>query len=422
MRRESSGLRWACATIAPWCLASGLLMSFTAAADTDAGGGGSRAVREANRTGKSYFVAGPGTTDLAMLLGPDIAVNRLSAPWVQPPSSLSAEDGVTGSAPRGELKRNAAEFPSVERMTKGDPLIQLRPAFGRRPLRDRDRDLAAASFGAPEPKRDVERATFTPGDLWTNRIVGTASFTGWQIQDGATAPAPRGAFTSAADIISATTRAKLTAGNPDGATPSTPRAVRLSSSTPVPPDSTPIEIAAVPVSFSELVALNSRQLAKGNGLTTARKEEGEKPNYAELVAPDRMGREERCLAEAVYFEARSEPETGQAAVAQVVLNRVKSGLYPTSICGVVYQNRNRYLGCQFSFACEGKSLRVTEPDAWARAARIATNVLKGDTYLANVGAALNYHANYVRPYWARSLQRTSIIGHHIFYKPKDTDG
>ncbi|MBV9052767.1 MAG: cell wall hydrolase, partial [Hyphomicrobiales bacterium] len=106
----------------------------------------------------------------------------------------------------------------------------------------------------------------------------------------------------------------------------------------------------------------------------------------------------------------------------VVLNRVKSGLYPTSICGVVYQNRNRYLGCQFTFACEGKSLRVTEPDAWARATRIATNVLKGDTYLANVGGALNYHANYVRPGWARYLQRASVIGHHIFYKPRDTDG
>ena len=154
----------------------------------------------------------------------------------------------------------------------------------------------------------------------------------------------------------------------------------------------------------------------------ARKEEGEKPNYAESVSPDHMGREERCLAEAVYFEARSEPEAGQAAVAQVVLNRVKSGLYPSTICGVVYQNRNRYMGCQFSFACEGKSLRVTEPDAWARASHVATNVLNGDTYIANVGSALNYHANYVRPGWARYLERAGTIGHHIFYKPRNTDG
>jgi len=420
MRRESSGLRWACATIAPWCVASGLLMSFTASADTDTTGGGSLALREMSRANPSYLVAGPGSVDLAMLIGPNVAVNRLSAPWVQPPSGLAAEDGVIGSAPRSDLKRNIAEFPNVERATKGDPLIQLRPTVGR--LRLRDRDLATVSFAPPQPPGELATTSFTPGDPWTNRIFGMASFTGWKVEDGATAPAPRGAFTSAADIISATKRAKLTAGNPDGATPAAPRATRLASSTPVPPDSTPIEIAAVPVSFSELVALNSRQLGKNGGQTTARKEDGEKPNYAELVAPERMDREERCLAEAVYFESRSEPEAGQAAVAQVVLNRVKSGLYPSTICGVVYQNRNRYLGCQFSFACEGKSLRVTEPDAWARATRIASNVLKGDTYLANVGDALNYHANYVRPYWARYLQRTGVIGHHIFYKPKDTDG
>jgi spore germination cell wall hydrolase CwlJ-like protein len=435
MRRESSVVRWACATIAPWCLASGLLMSFTASAGIDASGGGSRAVREASRQGHSYFVAGPGSVDLAMLIGPEIAVNRLRAPWLQPPSTLSPEDGVAGAAPRGDLKRDASGFPSVERAAKGDPLIQLRPAFGRRPLRDRD--LAAASFGPPAPERVAERVSLTSGDPWTAQVLGSKvvgakdlgpkplgsqSFSSWPIEDGATARAPRSAFTSAAEIASATVRAKLTAANPDGATPVAPRAIRLSSTTPVPPDSTPIEIAAVPVSFSELVALNSRQLGKGKGATVARKEEGEKPNYAELVTPERMGREERCLAEAVYFEARSEPEAGQAAVAQVVMNRVKSGLYPATICGVVYQNRNRYLGCQFSFACEGKSLRVTDPDSWARASRIATNVLKGDTYLANIGAALNYHANYVRPGWARNLQRAGVIGHHIFYKPKDTDG
>jgi hypothetical protein len=424
MRRESSGVSWACATIAPWCLASGLLMSFTASAGVDASGGGSRAVRETNRPSHSYFVAGPGTVDLAMLIGPDVSVNRLRAPWLQPPANISPEDGVAGAVPRSDLKRDIGGFPSVERAAKGDPLIQLRPAFGRRPVHDRE--LTAASFGPPRVDRAHERVSFSPGDPWTNRIVSqessTGSFAGWPVEDGATAPAPRGAFISAADIASATIRAKLTAANPDGATPAAPRAIRLSSTTPVPPDSTPIEVVAVPVSFSELVALNSRQLAKGKGVTSARKEDGEKPNYAELVAPDHMGREERCLAEAVYFEARSEPEAGQAAVAQVVLNRVKSGLYPTSICGVVYQNRNRYLGCQFSFACEGKSLRVTEPDAWARASRIATNVLKGDTYLANIGAALNYHANYVRPYWAHTLQRTGTIGHHIFYKPRNTDG
>jgi spore germination cell wall hydrolase CwlJ-like protein len=419
MRFVSSVLRWACATIAPWCLASGLLMSFTASAGIEPAGGGSRAIREASRHGLSYFVAGPGTVDLAMLIGPDAALDRLRAPWLGAPSSDASEEGVIGVPPRPDLKRDASEFPSVERALKGDPLIQLRPAFGKRDRRDRD--FIAAQFGPAFQARTDERAAFTLGDPWTDRLL-AQNFSGWPIEDGATARAPRGAFTSAAEMASATVRAKLTAANPDGATPTTPRAVRLSSTTPVPPDSTPIEIAAVPVSFSELAALNSRQTGKGKGATVARKEDGEKPNYAELVSPERMDRETRCLAEAVYFEARSEPEAGQAGVAQVVLNRVKSGLYPATICGVVYQNRNRYMGCQFSFACEGKSLRVTEPDAWARASQIAQNVLKGDTYIANVGAALNYHANYVRPGWARYLRRTGAIGHHIFYKPKNTDG
>ncbi|MBV9566696.1 MAG: cell wall hydrolase [Hyphomicrobiales bacterium] len=419
MREEFSGLRWACATIAPWCLASGLLMSFTASADIEASAGGSRAVREIDHARPSYFVAGPGSTDLALLTTPEIAVNRLRAPWLDPPSDAGLADVPPGDAPRADLKHDVSVFPTVERASKSDPLIALRPALGQ--ASDHETALAKASFGKRGAVVD-EPLSFEPGDPWTNQLIRSKSFVGWSVEDGATARAPRGAFTSAADIVSATTRAKLTAGNPDGSTPGAPRAARLASTTPVPPDSTPIEIAAVPVSFPEYWSPSSRDLAKDKGVTTLRKEELEKPSYAELVAPEHMGREERCLAEAVYFEARSEPEAGQAAVAQVVMNRVKSGLYPTSICGVVYQNRNRYLGCQFTFACEGRSLRVTEPDAWARATRVAMNVLKGDTYLTNVGGALNYHANYVRPSWARYLQRTSIIGHHIFYKPRDTDG
>ena len=88
----------------------------------------------------------------------------------------------------------------------------------------------------------------------------------------------------------------------------------------------------------------------------------------------------RCLAEAIYFESRSEPEDGQAAVAQVVLNRVRSGIYPTTICGVVYQDRNRPFACQFTFACEGKSLRIEEPGPWAVATRIAQEVVSGANY------------------------------------------
>ena len=126
----------------------------------------------------------------------------------------------------------------------------------------------------------------------------------------------------------------------------------------------------------------------------------------------------RCLAEAVYFELRSEPEAGQAAVAQVVLNRVRSGIFPTDVCGVVYQDRNRPFACQFSFACEGKSLRIEEPESWAVATRIADEVVRGVNYNPKLVEALNYHATYVYPFWAPSLRRVDKIGMHIFYQMK----
>ena len=100
-----------------------------------------------------------------------------------------------------------------------------------------------------------------------------------------------------------------------GATAATPRAVALGSSTPAQPDAVPIEVASFPhVTLGPMAAVAPGQK--------------ERPDYVSLIDPEKMGSEKRCLAEAVYFEARSEPVEGQAAVAQVVLNRVSSGLYP----------------------------------------------------------------------------------------------
>ena len=203
----------------------------------------------------------------------------------------------------------------------------------------------------------------------------------------------------------------------DGATPAIPRAEALSSTTPAPADATPIEVAATSLTFPGL----SLRANEADGATTPGA--GVVPDiarhrYADLIGPDAMDREQRCLAEAVYFEARSEPEEGQAAVAQVVLNRVKSGLYPGNVCGVVYQNRHRYMGCQFSFACEGKSLRITDGPSWQSATRIASAVIEGRTYLSEVGGATHYHADYVKPGWSRRLRKMDVIGRHIFYQLK----
>jgi len=128
---------------------------------------------------------------------------------------------------------------------------------------------------------------------------------------------------------------------------------------------------------------------------------------------------EKCLADAVYFEARGEPERGQKAVAQVVMNRVFSGYYPDNVCGVVYQNAHRHLACQFTFACDGIKDRVTEPDMWEQAKRIARDTLDGKTWLPEVGTATHYHASYVHPWWVRTMRKHHKIGMHIFYRPRN---
>jgi spore germination cell wall hydrolase CwlJ-like protein len=123
-----------------------------------------------------------------------------------------------------------------------------------------------------------------------------------------------------------------------------------------------------------------------------------------------------CLAQAVYFEARSESMLGQLAVATVVLNRAKAENYPSSICGVVYQGAARLTGCQFSFACDGQSNLPQIDRAWETALTITTLALaEEDRPMRSVAAATHYHADYVDPYWSKSLHRVTKIGRHIFY-------
>lgn len=122
-----------------------------------------------------------------------------------------------------------------------------------------------------------------------------------------------------------------------------------------------------------------------------------------------------CLSQAVYFEARSEPLNGQAAVAEVILNRVQDRRFPNTICGVVFQNENWRHRCQFSFACDGRSDRPRERRSWQQARKIAAIVLTG-TADQMTNAATHYHAVYVQPGWAQRLERTVQVGQHVFYR------
>jgi hypothetical protein len=127
---------------------------------------------------------------------------------------------------------------------------------------------------------------------------------------------------------------------------------------------------------------------------------------------------EKCLAEAVYFEARGEAVRGQIAVAQVVLNRAFSGKYPETVCGVVYQNKHRHLACQFTFACDNNKDVIREPDMWERAKKIARAMLDGQLWLPEVDKSTHYHAYWVRPSWVNEMRKMYKTGVHTFYRPR----
>ena len=142
---------------------------------------------------------------------------------------------------------------------------------------------------------------------------------------------------------------------------------------------------------------------------------GAAPFLEQAASEADAARARECLTAAVYYEARSESVEGQRAVAQVVLNRVRARAFPNSVCGVVYQGVGSGKACQFSFACDGSTLRPRDPDAWARAERVAVAALNGGV-MADVGSATFYHADYVLPWWASSLTRLGAVGSHIFYR------
>jgi len=188
------------------------------------------------------------------------------------------------------------------------------------------------------------------------------------------------------------------------------------------PGAAPV-LASAPIdSDIKLAALTGASTAGVGGESVAGKDDA-----GRMRSPaDRLGlagqpraKAEKCLADAVYFEARGEPFRGQEAVAQVVMNRVFSGFYPNNVCGVVYQNANRHLACQFTFACEGKDLsRIDEVDMWEQAKRIAKEMLDGKIWLAEVGHATHYHAYWVHPSWVHEMKKMYQLGVHTFYRPR----
>jgi cell wall hydrolase len=347
-------------------MAFAVLVSITAEAEQETLPGGSVFARE-------LMIEAPGRLDRAVRAAEPIhAVNEDGEPLpiVHARLVMGDPDGLAAASdeiePNRALKSPRLPLPEVDRSAKGDSFMAFRPGFDARRLN-----------GSPTRAGNPRDAEFDPGHTTSPERPG----------DGGPPPAARPGL--AFD---------------DGATPGLPLEFALNSSSPISSDGV---LVIVETDTAEQTTIP--QLSAVDG----------KPNYAALIDPKDSARQMRCLAEAIYFESRSEPEDGQAAVAQVVLNRVRSGIYPTTVCGVVYQDRNRPFACQFTFACEGKSLRIEEPGPWAVATRIAQDVVSGANYNAKVGEAVNYHANYVSPFWVGYLRKVDRIGAHIFYAMRD---
>ena len=394
-------MKWICATTAPWALATGLLISFTASASNDLHSGVSFAPRSATaRLVDTALVPPTGASIAGGRLGVERDILR-SLPRYDLPSEMADSEPL-----KADRKADAGTDAIIDRSMKGNPLVAPHATLSRRAkqLRSVLNQDGSARLIYSQDEDLLPPTVLMEGQL--EEFDMEQAFEPWQAPE----------YTTTQQATSVQSPAAAAAGSTGAsASPTTPmvkRAITLSSATPAPMDATPMEIAAAPVS------LQSPRLDRGEVTILPKSDDPDRPRYVDLIDPDNMNKEQRCLAEAVYFEARSEPVAGQAAVAQVILNRVKSGLYPSSICGVVYQNRHRHLACQFTFACEGKSLRIRDTESWERATRVASAVLEGRTYLADVGGATHYHANYVRPSWSRRLKKMDVIGRHIFYKLK----
>ncbi|KRE17911.1 hypothetical protein ASE63_01585 [Bosea sp. Root381] len=412
-RIGSVGLKWALATVAPWALSVGMLVSFTASAGQNFSLDAlpSTALLRSEPGFASELEEGP-----SML----VAASAFRLPGLSLSSAirqahLSFDDPerrvvIDPRQPREDMKRSAGDFPKVDRKAKGDALPRLRPSISAKAPRELERVV----FGDTQP--GLISGGFSLEAMREADISGPpVGFEPLPEDQGLTDPA---VSDSSPDALRSSNGSEHPYGNVprtiDGATPGILPAIAQGSSTPSVSYSVTTLVPAPlePAEDSGLIA----GAPSSSEHRVAKAQPGGRDHYTGLIAAADMAKQQRCLAEAVYFEARSESEDGRAAVAQVVLNRVKSGLYPDSVCGVVYQNSHRYLACQFTFTCEGKSLRITEPGPWRAAVRIAREVFEGTTYLADVGASTHYHAQYVRPYWAKKLKKMDTIGQHVFYK------
>ena len=398
-----------------------------------------------------FQMASLNLSDLAA--GPlDTLVTPVSLP-VQPEAEVAPDVPLDADIPgdpiRDGLKQGAQAWPQVDHSHKGDPWPQGK-ASPAGPL-----TLGVAgSLGKPDPLLPAEPA---PTLARLSRLF---------------APPPAGAPLETfrrsridarlAETIAGRLRSPsddgllIAPGGEDGAVPldhsldpaggTSPAAGRpdlagLDGRTTTPAEDKPLELAAAEPDLKPVITLASVRpveeaptpmpmpdIGPDEGLTTAQKNTriAGLPGLDDGLArpltlpPVAFTRAQKCLATAIYFEARSESREGQIGVAQVIINRVRSPFYPKNVCDVVYQgaSERRYGGCQFSFACDRIPDRVTDAASWNQALELAQKVMDAEEWIPQIGNATHYHADYVRPRWVRDMVQKDRIGRHIFYRVK----
>lgn len=342
----------------------------------------------------------------------------------------------TGSLTRNPMlqtpsRYQASDFPKVDRTRKGDRLailqgIPAEPAAPseKAPANGNPSNSNASAFGAKTAVRPaIERAPLDPelqAALSAPPLAQydvSMSLESQPLDDLKTAPgAAIGLETAPSHEGFNVNTASLYFGNTLGGSPENMERWQPGEAPIVLPDpdlKAPLPPAAelAPKAGGESIAPKGEVNADDQRATTPAERLG--------LFDDKMrAKSEKCLAEAVYFEARGEAVRGQIAVAQVVLNRAFSGFYPTTVCGVVYQNKHRHFACQFTFACDNTPDVIREPDMWERAKKIAKAIMDGQLWLSEVGKSTHYHAYWVRPSWVGEMKKMYKFGVHTFYRPR----
>lgn len=368
-------------------------------------------------------------------------------------ASLDGRD-VTGTISRGNptlqapTRYQASDFPKVDRALKGDRLATVTPAPAPEtaapaaaPARQDPATSNSSVFGAKTVQMPVQLPVAQPQAMSPE----SAAALDPELQEAMRAPplpqyanppkADDNALSFAAQPLNALKQATVVAPPRDPFSVKTSNLFFGSSSLGgnvesieswqpgaepliVMPDPD-MKLASLSPSNEDIAnATESGESVAPKGEVNADNQRAKSP--AERLALDDKSRakSEKCLAEAVYFESRGEAVRGQIAVAQVVMNRVFSGKYPDTVCGVVYQNKYRHFACQFTFACDNNPDVIREPEMWERARKISKAMLDGQIWLPEVGKSTHYHAYWVRPSWVAEMKKMYKFGVHTFYRPR----